>query len=112
MASRISSSLTATKPSTNSRMCANVRSPTRCARSASAMVRPVSSGSHATGRPARWESRASAASSGSTPMTLISGRTALTAAATPAMSPPPLTGTSTTPASGRSRTISRPTVPW
>ena len=45
--------------------------------------------------PSRSDSAASAASSGSTPKTRASGRSDLTAVATPDASPPPPTGTST-----------------
>ena len=62
------------------------------------------------GRPS--ESRASAASSGSTPITRTAGRMARAAAATPLASPPPPTGTRIAATSGRSSTISRPQVPW
>ena len=58
------------------------------------------------------ESRASAASSGSTPMTRAPGRRLLMAVATPLANPPPPIGTRTTATSGRSSAISSPTVPW
>mmetsp|Transcript_15496 Transcript_15496/g.65398 ORF Transcript_15496/g.65398 Transcript_15496/m.65398 type:complete len:210 (-) Transcript_15496:665-1294(-) len=51
------------------------------------------------------------APSGSTPITLTSGRMLFTYAAMPAMSPPPPTGTNTTSTEGSCRTISMPTVP-
>ena len=93
-------------------MCASGSSPICSTRSASASVRPVSS----TGQATRWrwrsESLASAACSGSTPMTTASGHSARTAAAMPEIRPPPLIGTSTRPACGQSVPISSPIVPW
>ena len=71
-------------------MCGKVSSPTYSTRSASARVRAACAGVHATRVPACSESRASAASSGSTPMILVSGNSALTATAMPEMRPPPL----------------------
>ena len=76
------------------------------------MVRCVSRAGHATRWPLRNESRASAASSGSTPITRAPGHSARMAAEIPEMRPPPPTGTTTRPASGRSAAISRPMVPW
>ena len=76
------------------------------------MVRCVRSGGQATCWPSCSESRASAASSGSTPITAASGHSARTAAATPEISPPPPTGTTTRSTPGQSAAISRPTVPW
>ena len=52
-----------------------------------------------------------AAPTGSTPMTRAAGRARLTAAATPAMRPPPPMGAYTVSTCGASATISRPTVP-
>mmetsp|Transcript_6086 Transcript_6086/g.15510 ORF Transcript_6086/g.15510 Transcript_6086/m.15510 type:complete len:299 (+) Transcript_6086:433-1329(+) len=51
------------------------------------------------------------APSGSTPITLMSGRMDLTYAAMPAMSPPPPTGTKMASTPGSCRRISMPTVP-
>ena len=76
------------------------------------MVRCVALDGQATGWPSCSESRASAASAGSTPMMAASGRSARTAAATPEISPPPPTGTTTRSTPGLSAAISRPTVPW
>ena len=53
-------------------------------------------------RPSRSDSWASAASSGSTPITRASGQSALTAVATPEIRPPPPTQTTTVATSGRS----------
>ena len=92
----ISASLTVTIPSRRARRWANVRRPSDCVRVPSAIVRDT-----CVGRPAHdlaagaGDSRASAASSGSTPMTRASGRSALTAVATPLASPPPPIGTRT-----------------
>ena len=108
---RISSSVTVTMSVTSSRMCANGSSPTCSTRSASAIVRWTSAAGQATRSPRRKESRASAASSGSTPTTAASGQHARTAAAMPEISPPPLTGTRTRSACGQSAAISRPMVP-
>ena len=77
----------------------------------SAIVRETSSAGHATISPRDSESRASAASSGSTPITRAPGRSARTATATPLASPPPPIGTRTASRSGRSSAISSPTVP-
>ena len=63
-------------------------------------------------RPSRSDSWASAASSGSTPITRASGHSALTAVETPEIKPPPPTQTTTVATSGRSCAISSPTVPW
>ncbi len=76
------------------------------------MVRRVSLAGHATRSPRRNDSLASAASSGSTPITLAPGHAARMAAAIPEIRPPPLTGTRTRSASGQSAAISRPIVPW
>jgi hypothetical protein len=107
---RISASVTVTIPSSRSRRCAKVSSDNPVRRP-SATVRYRDSVGHDTSRPARRLSAASAASSGSTPMTAACGRSAFTAVATPEASPPPPTGTSTQATDGRSSTISRPTVP-
>ena len=108
----ISSSVTVMMSVTSWRMCANGSAPTCSTRSASAMVRWTSAAGHATRSPRRRDSRASAASSGSTPTTDAPGRAARMAAAIPAISPPPLTGTMTRSAAGQSAVISRPIVPW
>ena len=50
--------------------------------------------------------------SAATPTTVVFGDSAFTAVATPAMRPPPPTGTTTQWRSGSAATISRPTVPW
>ena len=47
-----------------------------------------------------------------TPTTSIEGAFALAAVATPAISPPPPIGTTSTSRSGTSASISRPIVPW
>ncbi len=86
--------------------------PTALTRSPSAMVRSVRSAGQATMRPLASDSRASAASSGSTPMIRAPGARAFTAVAIPAISPPPPMGTRTLVTSGRSSAISRPQVPW
>ena len=49
---------------------------------------------------------------GSTPITRAFGSVSLIAVATPALNPPPPTGTSTVSTFGRSAAISSPTVPW
>ena len=85
--------------------------PSAWVRTPSQIVRATSSAGHVTIRPSRSDACASAASSGSTPTTRTSGRSALTAVATPEISPPPPTQTTTVAASGRSATISSPTVP-
>jgi hypothetical protein len=46
------------------------------------------------------------------PITRILGLALLSASATPLISPPPESGTSTVSTSGRSSTISSPRVPW
>ncbi len=107
----ISASLTVTMASRCARKWANVRSPSAWVRVPSAMVRDTSAADQRTIFPFASESRASAASSGSTPMTRMPGRRPLTAAPTPLASPPPPTGTSTIAVDGRSSTISSPTVP-
>ena len=96
---------------TSARICANVSAPTCSTRSASAIVRWTCAAGQATRSPRRNESRASAASSGSTPTTVASGRQARMAAAMPEISPPPLTGTTTRSACGQSSAISSPIVP-
>jgi len=111
-AATISSSVTVTMPATWLSMCRSGSAPTCSTRSASAIVRWVSSAGQATRRRARSESRASAASSGSAPMTTAAGHSARMAAAMPEIRPPPLTGTTTRPTAGQSAAISRPTVPW
>ena len=75
------------------------------------MVRWVNSGGQATCWPSCSESRASAASSGSTPITVAPGQSVRTAVATPEISPPPPTGTTTRSTPGQSAAISRPIVP-
>ena len=94
-AAAISASVTVTMPSRWARRCANVRAPSACVRVPSAMVRDTSSADQRTISPRASESRASAASSGSTPITRAPGTSALMAAATPLARPPPPTGTTT-----------------
>ncbi len=65
----------------------------------------------ASGRPARLRYIAGQAAAW-TPRISISGRSALTAVATPLISPPPPIGTTSTSTSGTSAMISRPIVPW
>nr|WP_041625048.1 hypothetical protein [Stackebrandtia nassauensis] len=109
-AAPISSSETVTMSSTNALRCAKVKSD-GSTRTPSAMVRYRSSIGHDTRFPARRLSAASAASSGSTPMTLVDGDSALTAAPTPEASPPPPTGTRIVSTSVMSARISTATVP-
>ena len=108
----ISASETVTIESRCARRCANVRAPSACVRVPSAIVRDTSSAGQATISPRSSDSRASAASSGSTPITRTPGRRAAIAVATPLARPPPPIGTRTTARSGRSSAISSPTVPW
>ena len=98
-ASSSSASLTVTMSSTSALICGKVSSPTCSTRSESALVLAVSAAAQATRAPLRSDSRASAANSGSTPMTRVPGSRALTATAMPDTSPPPPTGTRT--AAGR-----------
>lgn len=65
-----------------------------------------------TGAPATSDGGYAAASSAWTPMTLTSGRTALTAEATPPTSPPPPVATRIVLTPGTCSRISSPTVPW
>ena len=83
-------------------MVANVSSPRACVRTPSQIVRVTSAAGQLTIRPSRSDSCASAASSGSTPITRASGQSALTAVATPEMRPPPPTQTTTVATAGRS----------
>ncbi len=62
--------------------------------------------------PDRSDSGSDAAPSACTPITRASGTRPVTAVATPAISPPPPTGTTTVSTSGHSSTISSPIVPW
>ena len=64
-----------------------------------------------TGQPCSSESGYAAAPFACTPTTRTSGRSAFTAIAMPASSPPPPVGTSTVCTSGACSMISRPTVP-
>jgi hypothetical protein len=111
-ASRMSSSVTVTISSTRLTTCAKFSGPSDWVRTPSAMVWPTSSAGHWTRLPVVSVSRASPASSGSTPMIRTDGLTALTAAAMPLMSPPPPTGTTTDDRPGSCRSNSRPMVPW
>ncbi len=108
----ISASETVTIRSSSVERCANVRTPSDCVRVPSASVRLTSSAGQLTILPRSSDSRASAASSGSTPITFAERRMARMATATPLARPPPPTGTSTAARSGRSCAISSPTVPW
>lgn len=63
------------------------------------------------GSPAERARVSLGAPAGSTPITRAAGTSSLIAAATPALNSPPPTGTRTVPTSGRSSTISSPTVP-
>ncbi|MNL59634.1 hypothetical protein D3C87_1833780 [compost metagenome] len=90
MAAQISSAVTVTISSSNSRQMRKVSTPTWRTATPSAKSPTWSS---ATGWPAAIAAFMLAASSGSTPITLISGRRNLTKAAIPAARPPPPTGT-------------------
>ena len=92
------------------RTCAGRAPASGCRRRSSARrARPASGRS----RRVASDSCASAASSGSTPMTRAAGAQRLDRpTATPLARPPPPIGTRTAATSGRSSTISRPTVPW
>ena len=72
----------------------------------------VSQRSSVTSSPASTLRCIAGPSEDSTPTILISGRSRLSAAEMPEMSPPPPIGTTTTSASGQSSRISSPTVPW
>ena len=100
IASSTASSDTVTISSTRAEIVANVSSPSACVRTPSQIVRVTSSAGQLTIRPSRSDSCASAASSGSTPITRAPGQSALTAVATPEMSPPPPMQTTTVPTSG------------
>ena len=82
-------------------MTAKVSSPSACVRTPSQIVRVTSAAGQRTIRPSRSDCCASAASSGSTPTTRASGRSAFTAVATPEMRPPPPTGTTTVATPGK-----------
>ena len=68
--------------------------------------------SSVTGWPASSAARILAADWGSTPTIRTSGRACLSAADTPAISPPPPIGTNTVPRSGTCSSSSSATVPW
>ncbi len=104
----MSSSLTVTTPSTSSRTIPNGTSPGRPTAIPSAMVDIVG---RAIGRPAASEAGHAAAPSAWTPITWTSGRSARTAVATPASSPPPPVQTRIVRTSGHCCRISSPTVP-
>ena len=89
-----------------------MRWPIAVVRVPSAIVRDVSAAAQRTIRPSRSDCCASAASSGSTPISRAPGTSARIATATPLASPPPPIGTRTAATSGRSSAISSPTVPW
>ena len=76
----------------------------------SASVGPA--GYSSSGRPWRIDSVSAGEASGCTATMRTPGARALTAAATPEMSPPPPTGTRIAPTFGSSSRISRPAVPW
>ena len=86
---------TVNTPSSRAARWRKVSGPSDDVRIPSAAVRPTRSASQRTMCPTRSDSAASAASSGSTPSTRASGRSALTALATPDANPPPPMGTST-----------------
>ena len=92
MASTISASLTVTTSSTSARMTSQVSSPAMVTCWPSAIVWGTSIDTRS---PARSERATSSPASGSTPTTRACGASALTAVATPAISPPPPTGTTT-----------------
>ena len=72
----------------------------------------VGSSSTSTGFPASRLAFIAAPRSMEMPITLTSGFSAFTAAAMPAASPPPESGTRTAAASGTASMISSPSVPW
>ena len=109
MASTISASLTVTTSSTSVRMTSQVSSPAMVTCWPSAIVLGTATDTRS---PARSERATSSPASGSTPTTRTCGRSALTAVATPAISPPPPTGTTTVSRSSTSAASSSPTVPW
>src|SRR5437762_9198164 len=103
--SRMASSGIATTSSTSRRMISRFRLPANGAARPSATV---FSASRRTGRPAARPRRTAWAPSGSTPTIRAPGLSALTASATPEMSPPPPTGTTTRSTRSRSSMISCP----
>ena len=112
MAAQISSVLTSTTPSQNSRHTRNVSAPTVLTATPSAKLFRSSS---VTRRPAARAVARQFESAGSTPSTLTHGATCLTKAATPARRPPPPTGTKMACRAWMSftwRRISLPMVPW
>ena len=109
IAAHTASASTRTISSTSSRQTRNVSSPTRRT-AVPSENRPTSAS--VTRRPASSERAMASESSVWTPMTRISGRSALTYAATPAISPPPPTATKiASMGPGCWRRISMPTVP-
>jgi hypothetical protein len=108
MARTMASSSTVTTSSRNASWCAKGTVPIRMDISPSAMLCVDGS---VTGSPASRARASFGAPEGSTPITRTAGRSCLTAAATPALNPPPPTGTRTVFTVGMSSTISRPTVP-
>mmetsp|Transcript_6188 Transcript_6188/g.22649 ORF Transcript_6188/g.22649 Transcript_6188/m.22649 type:complete len:225 (-) Transcript_6188:885-1559(-) len=105
----MSLSLTVTSLSTRGRHTSNDRGPTVGTARPSASVGPGMS--NLTTLPAANAAAIEGHRSGSTPMTMTFGLIVFTASATPAMSPPPPTGTNTISSFGSCRTISNPTVP-
>jgi hypothetical protein len=102
------SSSTMTTSSTRSRTSANGRSPGQPTAMPSAIVVISASG---TGRPAASDGRKVSAPAACAATTRACGRSALTATAIPATSPPPPVHTTTVLTSGHCSTSSSPTVP-
>ena len=102
------SSLTVTTASTWAATSANGTSPGQPTAIPSAIV---DIDAKAVGFPAANDAGQAAAVSACTPTMRTCGRTALTAAATPAINPPPPVGTRIVPTSGSCSRISSPTVP-
>ena len=105
----MSLSLTVTSLSTRGRHTSNDRGPTVGTARPSASVGPGMS--NLTTLPAANAAAIEGHRSGSTPMTMTFGLIVFTASATPAMSPPPPTGTTIASTSLMSSRISRPTLP-
>src|ERR1051325_2844895 len=109
IASAISSSLAVIARSTWSRAIAKALSPTCGIASPSARVGRIVTG---VGSPTCNAAEKLATFSASTATIFVCGRKVLIASETPAIKPPPPTGTTTRSTSGTCSRISRPIVPW